>query len=96
VLRESAPPSWRWRAQFHRTYAEHHASRGDQRAAEAVRTRGDFEEAHARMAERGEWALNEKGLLARAGMDTSSAATATAGVDFSSTATAPVPLDPGR
>jgi Nucleotidyltransferase domain len=109
VLRETAPPSWRWRAQFHRTYAEHHADRGDQRAAAAVRVRADFEEAHARLAERGEWALNEKGLLARAGLDTGAesglrtgpnpvadGAAATTAVDFTSTNTAPVPLDPGR
>jgi hypothetical protein len=75
VLRESAPPSWRWRARFHRTYAENHRNRGDHRAAQAVLTRSDLEEAHARMAERGEWALNEKGLLSRAGMDGASANT---------------------
>ena len=67
-----------------------------------MRVRADFEEAHARLAERGEWALNEKGLLARAGMSTGAvlpvadvAATTTA-VDFTSTNTAPVPVDPGR
>jgi hypothetical protein len=34
--------------------ARDHASRGDDRAAAAVLTRADLEEAHARMAERGE------------------------------------------
>ena len=79
ALREQAPPSWRWRAEFHRTYADGHLSRGDLRAAEAVLTRADLEEAHARLAERGEWVLNEKGMLARAGLErpTPSAANAT-------------------
>ena len=40
----------------------------DARAATALLTRADLEEAHAMMAERGEWVLNEKGLLARAGL----------------------------
>lgn len=68
LLRQSAPPSWRWRVEFHRKYAESHLARGDERTAAAVRTRADIEEAHARMAERGEWVLNEKGLLAKAGI----------------------------
>jgi hypothetical protein len=69
ALRELAPPTWRWRAEFHRTYVEGHLARGDERAAAAVQTRADLEEAHARLAERGEWVLNEKGMLARAGLD---------------------------
>ena len=68
ALRNRAPQIWRWRAEFHRGYAEQHTARGDTRAATAVLTRADLEEAHARMAERGEWVLNEKGLLARAGL----------------------------
>lgn len=40
----------------------------DSRAAVALCTRADLEEAHARMADRGQWVLNEKGLLARAGL----------------------------
>ncbi len=68
ALRARATENWRWRAGFHRTYAGQHAARGDARAAAALLTRADLEEAHARMAERGEWVLNEKGLLARAGL----------------------------
>jgi hypothetical protein len=72
ALRETAPPAWRWRVTFHRNYAESHRVRGDERAAAALETRADIEEGHARMCERGEWVLNEKGLLARAGLATQS------------------------
>jgi len=68
ALRRRAAQIWRWRAEFHRSYAQQHAARNDDRAAAALLTRADLEEAHARMAERGEWVLNEKGLLARAGL----------------------------
>jgi len=67
-LKLSAPRNWRWRAAFHRDYAKQHVVRGDRRAADALLTRADLEEAHARMAERGEWVLNEKGLLSRVGL----------------------------
>jgi predicted nucleotidyltransferase len=70
ALRDTAPPAWRWRVTFHRNYAESHRVRGDERAAAALETRADIEEGHARMCERGEWVLNEKGLLARAGLPT--------------------------
>ena len=67
-LRVTAPPSWRGRRDFHEMYAGFHAKRGDDMLAAANRTRALIEEAHARMAEQGEWVLNEKGLLARAGL----------------------------
>jgi hypothetical protein len=69
-LRTNAAHNWRWRAAFHRDYAKQHTARADTRAAAALNTRADLEEAHARLAQRGEWVLNEKGLLARAGLDT--------------------------
>ena len=68
ALRDRAARIWRWRAEFHRTYAVQHVARGDHRVQAALLIRADLEEAHARMAERGEWVLNEKGLLARAGL----------------------------
>jgi len=68
ALKRSAPRNWRWRAAFHREYAQQHIARGDHRAAAALLTRADLEQAHARLAERGEWVLNEKGLLTRAGL----------------------------
>jgi hypothetical protein len=67
-LRASAPQHWRGRRDFHEMYAGFHEKRGDDMLAAANRTRALVEEAHARMAERGEWVLNEKGLLARAGL----------------------------
>lgn len=69
-LKLSAPRSWRWRAAFHRDYAKYHTARGDSRAATALLTRADMEEAHARSAELGRWVLNEKGLLTRTGLPT--------------------------
>jgi Nucleotidyltransferase domain len=68
ALRERAPTIWRYRAAFHRQYAVFHDRVADRRAAGAVRTRAALEEAHARLAERGEWVVNEKALLARAGL----------------------------
>jgi len=67
-LKLSAPRNWRWRAAFHRDYAKQHTVLGDSRAAAALLTRADMEEAHARIAEREEWVLNEKGLLTRVGL----------------------------
>src|SRR6476659_9179645 len=60
ALRDRAARIWRWRAEFHRTYAVQHVARGDHRVQAALLIRADLEEAHARMAERGEWVLNEK------------------------------------
>ena len=68
ALRASAPPAWRARRDFSVMYAGMHTQRGDHAVADAMRVRAAIEEAHAVMAERGEWVLNEKGLLARAGV----------------------------
>jgi predicted nucleotidyltransferase len=65
ALRASAPPHWRGRRDFHEMYAGFHDERGDAVMAAANRARAAIEEAHAVMAERGQWVLNEKGLLAR-------------------------------
>lgn len=67
ALRREAPPRWRARRDFSVMYAAMHDERGDEVMAAAMRARGAIEEAHAVMAERGEWVLNEKGLLQRAG-----------------------------
>jgi hypothetical protein len=48
--------------------ASGHASRGDVTATVANLSRATLFEAHARLAERRQWALNEKGLVARAGL----------------------------
>jgi hypothetical protein len=42
-----------------------HRTKGDDVMVQAMSARAAIEEAHAVMAERGEWVLNEKGLLAR-------------------------------
>ena len=68
ALRQSAPAAWRARRDFSLMYAEQHAERGDDVLVQAMRARAAIEEAHAVLAERGEWVLNEKGLLARAGL----------------------------
>lgn len=70
ALRQSAPVAWRARRDFSLMYAEQHAERGDDVMVHAMRARAAIEEAHAVMAERGEWVLNEKGLLARVGSST--------------------------
>ncbi len=67
ALRRDAPPHWRARRDFSLLYADMHAERGDDVMEQAMRARAAIEEAHAVMAERGEWVLNEKGLLARVG-----------------------------
>jgi hypothetical protein len=65
ALAAAAPERWRGRASVALLFA---------RDAEPVIRRGLLTQAtvcvaHARMAERREWVLNEKGLLARAGLD---------------------------
>lgn len=65
ALRQAAPLAWRARRDFSLMYADAHAQRGDTVMEQALWARAAIEEAHAVMAERGEWVLNEKGLLAR-------------------------------
>ena len=65
ALRASAPLAWRARRDFSLMYAEQHAARQDDVMVQALQARAAIEEAHAVLAERGEWVLNEKGLLAR-------------------------------
>jgi len=65
ALRAAAPAAWRARRDFSLMYAGFHDERGDDVMASANRARAAIEEAHAVLAERGEWVLNEKGLLAR-------------------------------
>jgi hypothetical protein len=65
ALRASAPAAWRARRDFSLLYAEMHRDKGDDVMVQAMSARAAIEEAHAVLAERGEWVLNEKGLLAR-------------------------------
>jgi hypothetical protein len=66
ALRESAPRRWYAEAAFSLLYAEAHAARGDGTACAGAMARAALAAAQARLAERGEWALNEKGMLSRA------------------------------
>jgi hypothetical protein len=65
ALRAAAPVAWRARRDFSLMYADMHRTKGDDVMVQAMSARAAIEEAHAVMAERGEWVLNEKGLLAR-------------------------------
>jgi Nucleotidyltransferase domain len=67
-LRESAPPRWRASAAFSLGVAAPIAERGDVATCVGLLTKAAIEAAQARLAERGEWALNEKGIARRAGV----------------------------
>ena len=69
ALQQAAPARWRWVAAFSLFYAAKHAGRGDAVAAMGMIARAATQVAHARMCEQAQWVLNEKGLLARAGLD---------------------------
>jgi hypothetical protein len=62
-LRRSAPPRWEGDAAFSLLVAEQHAARGDAAVCAGLLSRAVLAMAHARLAARGTWALNEKGLL---------------------------------
>ena len=69
ALVETAPPRWRFARDFSLEYARMHAARGNVTGAAGQAAKAAMEEAHARVCERGEWTLNEKRLLAIAGLD---------------------------
>ncbi|GIU89729.1 MAG: hypothetical protein KatS3mg010_0828 [Acidimicrobiia bacterium] len=68
ALRASAPPLWRRLAQGGLRFAEAHARRGDAVACAGNLAVAALSAAHSVLCERGEWYLNEKDLLARAGL----------------------------
>jgi predicted nucleotidyltransferase len=68
ALREAAPPRWRGDALFSLRVAAGLADRGDTAGCVGLLARAAIGEANARLAERGEWVLNEKGILRRAGI----------------------------
>ena len=68
ALRESAPPRWRSLAAFALELADAHAARGDVVPCVGLLAQAAIAEAHARLAERGEWSLGEKQLARRAGL----------------------------
>ena len=69
ALRETGPERWRWEADFAFEHASTHAKRNDVPACLGMCTFVVLATAHARMLERAEWALNEKGLASRAGLE---------------------------
>jgi predicted nucleotidyltransferase len=68
ALAASAPPRWRQLASMALRTASGHARRGDVTATAANLGEAVIDEAQARLAERRQWALNEKGLVGRAGL----------------------------
>ena len=69
ALAEAAPARWRGRAGVSLTFAAGHARLGDAVCCGGMLSGAVLCEAHARLAARREWALNEKGLVRRAGLD---------------------------
>jgi predicted nucleotidyltransferase len=67
-LRESAPPRWLGSAAFSLTLAETYAERSYVTECAGSVARAAVCAAHGRLAKRGDWALNEKGIVARAGL----------------------------
>jgi hypothetical protein len=66
LLAERGPATWRWQASFALLHAEQHARRGDEAACVGKVCVAVVAEAHARLMARCEWALNDKGVVARA------------------------------
>jgi hypothetical protein len=68
-LRRTAPPLWYRLASGALAIGEVHARRGDAIAALANLSQAVLATAQGRLAAAGEWALNEKRIIARAGLD---------------------------
>jgi len=68
-LAATAPERWRGRAAVALMFAQAHAAASDRVCCTGMLTQAVLCVAHARMAEREEWVLNEKGLVHRAGLD---------------------------
>jgi hypothetical protein len=68
ALRATAPPRWDGSAQFSLAVAAAAASSGDAVHCAGLLAKAAIATAHARLTERGEWALNEKGIVRRAGL----------------------------
>jgi len=79
ALRSSAPPWWEGNASFSLMYAEGYARRGEVTAFAGSLARATMAVAHARFVQRGMWALNEKRLVQRAGLEPADEIIATVG-----------------
>ena len=74
ALRETAPPLWNRLAGGAMHFARLHRARGDLVASSANLGQAVLAAAQARLASSGEWALNEKGIIERAGLGDATAA----------------------
>ena len=68
ALRVTAGRRWRWNGAFSLAYAEKYAARGDVALVAGTMARATAQTAHGVLAERGEWVLNEKGIVDAAGL----------------------------
>jgi predicted nucleotidyltransferase len=68
ALRATAGRRWRWNGSFSLGYAEKYAARGDVALAAGTMARATAQTAHGVLAERGEWVLNEKGIVDASGL----------------------------
>jgi hypothetical protein len=69
ALATSAPPRWRGLARMALRTAAAHAARGATTETSANLAQATIAESQARLAERRQWVLNEKGIVDRAGLD---------------------------
>jgi hypothetical protein len=69
ALAASAPPRWRGKAGVALLFAQMHAREADAVGCAGLLAEAVLCAAHARLAERREWVLNEKRLVRRAGLD---------------------------
>lgn len=83
ALVASAPGRWNGRAQVALMFASSHAVAGDAVCCAGMLAQAVLCVAHGRLAARGEWVLNEKRLVQRAGLDDLQAALASAGATSS-------------
>lgn len=79
ALAATASERWRGRASVSLMFAHGHARAGDAVCCTGMLVDAVLCVAHARLAARREWALNEKGLVQRAGLDEAQALLAAAG-----------------
>jgi len=73
ALQRSAWRRWRWNAAFSLLQAEQYAARAESTLAAGMTARATLQTAHAVLAARGEWALNEKRLVTAAGLEAADA-----------------------
>jgi predicted nucleotidyltransferase len=68
-LREVAAQRWRWNSAFSLEFADQYLQRNNKTLAAGMISRATAQAAHSVLASRGEWILNEKRLVARAGLE---------------------------